>query len=67
MIKGLISWARETEQIEKLGLFVFSTSEAAISLYRTNGFVEEGRGRHDMKFDDGTYADTVVMAHFLRP
>jgi RimJ/RimL family protein N-acetyltransferase len=61
----LVDWARDCPQLEKLGLFVFSTSDAAIALYRKHGFVEEGRGRRDMKFEDDSYADTVIMARFL--
>ena len=40
---------------------MFSTSEAAIGLYRKHGFVEEGRSARDVKFDDGSYADTVIL------
>jgi ribosomal protein S18 acetylase RimI-like enzyme len=65
LVRGLLDWARAAAQIEKLGLFVFSTSEAAIALYRRHGFVEEGRGRRDMKFDEGRYADSLMMGHFL--
>jgi len=44
---------------------VFSTSEAALALYTKHGFVEEGRGVRDMKFEDGSYADTIMLGHFL--
>ncbi len=65
LMRALVNWAHASEQIEKLGLFAFSTSEAAISLYKKHGFVCEGRGVRDMKFEDGSYADTVILGHFL--
>ncbi len=61
LMEALVDWARGSRQIEKLGLFVFSTSEAAIALYRKHGFVEEGRSARDIRFEDGSYADTVIL------
>ncbi len=61
LMEALVDWARASQQIEKLGLFVFSTSEAAIALYRKHGFVEEGRSARDIRFEDGSYADTVIL------
>ena len=65
LMRALVNWAHASEQIEKLGLFVFSTSEAAMSLYKKHGFFDEGRGVRDMKLEDGSYADTVILGHFL--
>ena len=65
LLDGLISWAESQPQIEKLGLYVFSTSEAAIRLYRSRGFTEEGRGAHDIKFGADDYADTIIMGKLL--
>jgi len=64
LMTALVEWAERSERIEKLGLYVFSTSAAALSLYRKHGFSVEGRGVRDMKFEDGGYADTVIMARF---
>ena len=64
LMESLVDWARASSRIEKLGLFVFSTSEAAIALYKKHGFVEEGRAARDMKFEDGSYADTVILGCF---
>ena len=61
LLSALISWARDHPQIEKLGLFVFSTNGAAIRLYRRHGFQVEGRYPRDIKFGDGSYADTIAM------
>jgi ribosomal protein S18 acetylase RimI-like enzyme len=43
LLDALISWARHHPEIEKLGLYVFSTNTAAIHLYEQHGFVIEGR------------------------
>ena len=61
LLSALISWAREHLEIEKLGLFVFSTNGAAIRLYQRHGLAVEGRYPRDIKFGDGSYADTVAM------
>ena len=61
LLSALISWARDQAEIEKLGLFVFSTNGAAIRLYERHGFAVEGRYPRDIKFGDGGYADTVAM------
>ena len=61
LMSAIIDWAESDDQLEKLGLFVFSTSEAAVRLYKKFGFTVEGRGIKDMKFDPGDYADTIIM------
>ena len=61
LLSALISWARDHPEIEKLGLFVFSTNGAAIRLHERHGFTVEGRYPRDIKFGDGGYADTVSM------
>jgi ribosomal protein S18 acetylase RimI-like enzyme len=66
LLDALISWAQDHPEIEKLGLFVFSTNAAAIRLYQRHEFVIEGRYPRDMKFEDGSYADTVAMGRFVK-
>ena len=61
LLSALISPAQGHPEIEKLGLFVFSTNEVAIRLYSRRGFAVEGRYPRDIKFGDGSYADTVAM------
>ncbi len=65
LIDVIVRWAEENEGIEKLGLFVFSTSEAAIALYQRNGFTIEGRAPRDIKFADDDYAGTVIMGRMV--
>jgi ribosomal protein S18 acetylase RimI-like enzyme len=66
LLSALVSRARDHAGIEKLGLPVFSTSEAAIRLYRRNGFAVEGRYPRDIKLADGTCADTVAMGLMVK-
>ena len=65
LMEALIEWAQASDTIEKLGLFVFSTSTAARHLYEKHGFEVEGRGVRDMKFGPGDYADTIIMGRFV--
>lgn len=65
LIDTIVRWAEGNDGIEKLGLFVFSTSDAAIALYQRNGFTIEGRAPRDIKFAEGDYADTVVMGRIV--
>jgi ribosomal protein S18 acetylase RimI-like enzyme len=66
LLDALISWARQHPEIEKLGLYVFSTNTAALRLYKRYGFTIEGRYPRDIKFDDGEYADTVAMGLLVK-
>lgn len=61
MMQTLIDAAKMTS-LEQLELDVVSTNESAIHLYKCFGFVEFGRHPRMMKYRDGTYADTVLMA-----
>jgi L-amino acid N-acyltransferase YncA len=50
---------------EKIELGVHASNEAAIALYRSTGFVEEGRRMRNW-FVDGIYDDTLMMGLDLR-
>jgi ribosomal protein S18 acetylase RimI-like enzyme len=65
LMGAIVRWAEGNKAIEKLGLFVFSTSEAAIALYHRNGFTIEGRAPRDIKFAHDEYADTVIMGRMV--
>jgi ribosomal protein S18 acetylase RimI-like enzyme len=65
IIDAIVRWAEANEGLEKLGLFVFSTSEAAIALYQRNGFIIEGRAPRDIKFGEDDYADTIIMGRMV--
>ena len=54
------------EEIEKLGieqaeLIVIEHNDRAKHMYETFGFVETGRRPDANKYDDGTYADDILM------
>ena len=52
--------------LHKVFLRVFSYNTPAIALYRSAGYVEEGRLRDDVQRYDGSYADTLFMAKFIK-
>ncbi|QIN83894.1 GNAT family N-acetyltransferase [Rubrobacter tropicus] len=66
LLAALVAWARSHPEIEKLGLYVFSTNGGAVRLYETHGFAVEGRYPRDIKFGDGSYADTVAMGLIVK-
>lgn len=66
LMDNLIMWAEKSHLIEKLTLAVFSNNERAQNLYRKCGFMEEGRCPEDMKFENGTYMDSVLMYRFVK-
>lgn len=65
LLLQLIDWAKIQEGIEKICLGVLSTNERAIKVYEKLGFKEEGREKRQIKFEDGRYADNVLMALYL--
>ena len=50
--------------LEKIELSVYSSNEAAIALYRSFGFEEEGRRRRG-RLVDGVHDDVILMGLFL--
>ncbi len=61
LIKELLNWAEHNPLIEKVSLGVLSTNLRAIELYKSMGFVEEGRKIKEVKFSDDFYVDDVLM------
>ncbi|MBS4174348.1 N-acetyltransferase [Bacillus sp. FJAT-49736] len=66
LLKALLAWAENNPFIEKVSLGVFSTNERAISLYRSMGFIEEGRKVKEFKLSDNEYADDVLMYKLVK-
>lgn len=56
----LLDWAFRIQNWRKVSLETFHTNERALRLYRSCGFVEEGRQRQQFYFN-GTYVDLVIM------
>lgn len=67
LMEDLLRWARETALVGKVELLVRATNAPAIALYRSLGFVEEGRFHRRVRLPDGTIVDDVAMAWFPRP
>lgn len=62
LMNELLSWARSNPRVEKVELQVRSSNEPAIWLYRSLGFVEEGRKTRRLKIGPDQYLDDVYMA-----
>ncbi len=59
-----LEWAK-SKGIEKVCLSVFSSNERAISLYKSYGFVEEGRLKAQYRLPKIGEVDEVMMGLFL--
>jgi RimJ/RimL family protein N-acetyltransferase len=66
LMQACVEWAR-AKGVHKLSLEVFPWNEAAISLYRKFGFVEEGRLRSHYRRQSGELWDVLVMGLVLGP
>ena len=67
LMNELLAWARSNPNVDKVELQVRSSNEAAIALYRSLGFVEEGRKTKRLKIAPGEYLDDVYMALWVGP
>lgn len=57
--------AAASDRFEQVELDVYGTNVAAQALYRSAGFVEQGRKRSGRKVD-GVYDDVIIMTRFLQ-
>jgi ribosomal protein S18 acetylase RimI-like enzyme len=67
LMSELLRWARSSPRVEKVELQVRSSNERAIALYRSLGFVEEGRKTRRLKFGPNEYVDDIYMALWVGP
>jgi len=65
LLEEAMRWARDAG-VERVDLTVYPHNQAAIALYRTFGFVEEGRLVRHAKKSYG-YEDEILMAVWLGP
>jgi RimJ/RimL family protein N-acetyltransferase len=65
LLQCFIEWGEANPLIEKVGLGVFASNEAAIQLYRKFGFVEEGRQPKEVKMGPNEYEDVILMYRFV--
>lgn len=61
LMKALLDWAANNPLIEKVSLGVFSTNYRAIALYKSLGFLEEGRKIKEFKMKENEYVDDILM------
>ncbi len=61
LVETLLEWAKGNAHIEKVFLNVFHTNQKAIELYRSLGFIEEGRHIKAAKQPSGEYVDVIQM------
>ncbi|AKU91523.1 GNAT family N-acetyltransferase [Vulgatibacter incomptus] len=67
LMDELSSWARANPRVEKIELQVRSANDRAIALYRSLGFVEEGRKTRRLKLGPNEYLDDIYMALWVGP
>ena len=60
-----LDWAEKNPLIEKVSLGVLSTNYRAIALYKSMGFVEEGRKIKEIKINENEYVDDILMYKFV--
>lgn len=66
MLRIALAWAAAHPVIARVELQVFAENARAIGLYRSHGFVEEGRRRKYMRVGT-TFHDDLVMGMFVKP
>jgi RimJ/RimL family protein N-acetyltransferase len=66
LIAALLDWASAHPQLDKIGLTVLASNARGIHLYTALGFVEEGRSYRALKYDDGSYVDTIEMYRWVK-
>ncbi|MEQ1565356.1 MAG: N-acetyltransferase [Myxococcota bacterium] len=65
LLDGAIRWAEGTGVVRKLSLAVFADNAAAIALYRSVGFVDEGRRIGEYREPDGRLRGDLLLAKFV--
>lgn len=66
LLAHIIEWAKSSDWgIEKVELSVMEDNHLAIEIYKKYGFQEEGRIYREIKLEDGTYLDGILMGLWL--
>jgi ribosomal protein S18 acetylase RimI-like enzyme len=65
LFESLILWARESEKLLRLELYVRADNAHAIKLYKSLGFEIEGTRRKFIRAADGSMIDDYVMGLLL--
>jgi RimJ/RimL family protein N-acetyltransferase len=66
MITALLDWAAAHATLSKVCLAVFADNRGAQDLYRSLGFVEEGRTLRHFQMEPGRYIDDVAMCIYVK-
>lgn len=61
LIKVMLDWAAKDPIIEKVKLTAFANNHNGLHLYKSLGFVEEGRGVQEIKMEEDNYLDVINM------
>lgn len=61
-----LQWAGMTPKVRKIELMVRATNERAVHLYKSLGFLEEGRIRKRVKTIADVYLDDIAMGLFMQ-
>ena len=64
LLLDLLAWAAADPRVAKVELLVRASNERARRLYRSLGFVDEGRFQRRIRLPDGSFVDDVAMAWF---
>ena len=67
LLRAVLDWAKDHPVVEIVSLGAFATNERALALYRSEGFVEEGRRREFFHTESGEYVDDVLMSLRVKP
>ncbi len=59
-----MAWAKSTEAVTRIELFVYASNHAAIRLYERFGFEIEGRRRQAVRHH-GELVDDLIMARLV--
>ncbi len=66
LLADAVRWARANPVLRKLSLAVFEDNAAAVALYRSCGFVQEGRRAGEYLLEDGTGRADLLLALGLK-
>jgi RimJ/RimL family protein N-acetyltransferase len=62
MLSALLDWAKAGTTVHRIEALTRATNAAAITLWKKNGFVEEGRLRERIRLPQGGWIDDVILS-----
>jgi len=67
LMTALLDWAAAHPLIEKVSLAVVEDNAPAVALYRSLGFVEQGRRPKHIRWGPGRYSADLLMYKMVKP